>query len=148
MTEARPEEEWREVPGYPQLLASSWGRIMRKPHKSGTRTYRSKPTHGVVQRMSANYSRRSYHYRGIGNVKIHRIVCLAFHGVPPSPDMEVLHGDEDSHNNTPDNLSWGTRKENLNAPGFIAYCKTRTGKDNPAAKGIANRKQEQHASTS
>lgn len=125
---------------------------MRKPHRrqlpnGGTREYRSKPTYGVIQKLSANYTRRAYTYSGIGTLRVHRIVCLAFHGEPPVPNMDVMHLDEDSHNNTPENLSWGTRKENLNAPGYIAQCRARRGdKSNHAIH--RQRKQEQHASTS
>jgi len=54
------------------------------------------------------------------------------------PDgMEVLHQDEDGLNNRPSNLRWGTRKENLNAPGFLAYCRNRTGDNSPSRKAAA-----------
>jgi hypothetical protein len=46
-----------------------------------------------------------------------------------------MHKDDDSTNNCPDNLEWGTQKENLNTPAFIAYCKGRTGENNPFIKG-------------
>jgi hypothetical protein len=39
----------------------------------------------------------------------------------------VMHMDDDPGNNRPENLKWGTQKENLNAPQFIDYCKSRTG---------------------
>jgi len=45
-----------------------------------------------------------------------------------------MHLNENSADNRPENLAWGTQKENLNAPGFIAYCKTRTGDKHPRAK--------------
>ena len=48
-----------------------------------------------------------------------------------------MHLDENARNNKPENLRWGTQKENLNAPGFIAYCKSRTGDNNPYRKGKA-----------
>lgn len=73
--------------------------------------------------------------RSFGNMKIHRLVCEAFHGVPPFPKAVVIHLDEDATNNKPENLRWGTQKENLNMPGFIAYCKTRTKENSPATKG-------------
>lgn len=50
-----------------------------------------------------------------------------------------MHLNENAADNRPGNLAWGTQKENLNAPGFIAYCKRRTGNDNPHRKGIALR---------
>lgn len=60
--------------------------------------------------------------------KTHRVaplVCEAFHG--PSPAGHVcMHLDENSRNNRPENLAWGTQKQNLNAPGFLAYCRARS----------------------
>jgi len=68
--------------------------------------------------------------------KVARLICEAFHGPAPEDQPNVLHGDEDSSNNRPDNLSWGTQKENLNAPGFIAYCQARTGANSTHAKRL------------
>lgn len=34
-----------------------------------------------------------------------------------------MHINEDPLDNRPENLRWGTQKENLNAPGFIEYAK-------------------------
>ena len=56
-------------------------------------------------------------------------------GVAPNGMKICLHKDENAANNQPDNLKWGTQKENLNCPKFIAYCKTRTGENNPYVKG-------------
>ena len=67
--------------------------------------------------------------------KIARIVCEAFHGKPTKSNPICMHIDENAANNRADNLQWGTQKENLNAPGFIKYCKGRTGKNNPMIKG-------------
>jgi hypothetical protein len=67
--------------------------------------------------------------------KVSRLVCEAFNG-PPSKEKNVcMHLDENSRNNAPENLAWGTQKENLNAPKFIAYCHTRTWEDSPILKG-------------
>ncbi len=68
------------------------------------------------------------------------MVCEAFHGPQPANKPIVMHLDEDSHNNKPGNLKWGTMKENMNAPGFIASCKQRTGENSPSA--IAKRNNE------
>jgi len=43
---------------------------------------------------------------------VHRVVCEAFHGEPKSPRNHVRHLDGNKRNNRPDNLCWGTRKEN------------------------------------
>jgi len=74
-----------------------------------------------------------------GNIKVHRLVCEAFHGPPPFDRAVVIHLDENALNNKPENLKWGTQKENLNMPGYIAYCKSRTGENSPGAKGLKKR---------
>jgi hypothetical protein len=76
-----------------------------------------------------------YPRRGHKTLKIARLVCEAFHGEAPADKTYCLHIDENSRNNRPENLKWGTQKENLNYPGFIAYCKSRTGENNPHIKG-------------
>lgn len=45
-------------------------------------------------------------------ILVHRIVCIAFHGEPPSPRHEVAHGDGCRYNNHKDNLRWATHVEN------------------------------------
>lgn len=46
------------------------------------------------------------------SAKLHRIVLIAFAGLPPD-GCEVLHYDGDPANNHVENLRWGTRSENL-----------------------------------
>jgi len=43
--------------------------------------------------------------------RVHRLVAESFHGV--AKGMEVRHLDGNMHNNAPENLAWGTRKENM-----------------------------------
>lgn len=43
---------------------------------------------------------------------VHRLVCEAFYGPPPSDDMQVRHMDGDRTNNAPSNLDWGTQADN------------------------------------
>lgn len=44
---------------------------------------------------------------------IHRLVCLTFHGQPPTKDHEVRHLDGTRTNNCVENLKWGTVSENV-----------------------------------
>lgn len=64
--------------------------------------------------------------------KVHQLVCEAFHGPKPFPDAVVIHLDENALNNRPENLKWGTQKENLNMPKIKAYqrrvCREKFGK--------------------
>jgi HNH endonuclease len=70
-----------------------------------------------------------------GEHKVHRLVAEAFLGPPPFDGAVVMHIDENAANNRPSNLRWGSQKENLNAAGFIEYCKSRTGVNSPIVKG-------------
>ncbi len=120
-----PSEEWRNVPGRPLLQASSHGRIrtLGRIGKMGTREYRTNPTFGVITSAAQN-ARHVYfsrYIRHIGNVKVHRAVCLAFHGEPTFERAVVIHLNENSLDNRPANLKWGTQKENLNMPRFKEY---------------------------
>lgn len=138
------EEKWLPVPSKPEIMVSSLGRIklpdreMPMP-RGGIRTYTPKPTYGVTLKASktARHTYKGLYNKFFGNLKVHRLVCEAFHGPPPEGKTYVLHLDEDAHNNKPENLRWGSQKENLNAPGFIEYCKGRTGENSPMKKHLA-----------
>src|SRR5689334_19621872 len=122
-------EIWKPVPSCPGLMASSLGRICLPAvtyamPRGGTRTTTPKPIQGTVTRAArdATCLYRGVYSRLFGNIKVHRAVCEAFHGPAPSPQHVVLHIDENGLNNLPENLRWGTRKENQNAPGFKAWA--------------------------
>lgn len=109
--------EWRAIPSLPDYEASSAGTVRRRPFSQampngGTRTYGGTETTGAW-----DGARFIISYRGKSR-KIARLVCEAFHG--PANGRVCMHLDEDARNNRPDNLAWGTQKENLNFPGFKA----------------------------
>lgn len=139
-------EIWKPVPSFEGVEASSWGRICL-PQRTGKmpngaiRTYTPKPTYGCKTKASktARHFYMAIYSKYFGNIKIHRAVCEAFHGSPPFPKAVVIHLDEDATNNRPENIKWGTQKENLNMPKFIEYCKSRTGENNPFLKGRKNK---------
>lgn len=117
-------ELWRIVPSVPGLLASSHGRLMVAPYlgtmpAGGKRQYGGEPTTG-------QWDGKRFIYIANGKtLKVARLVCEAFNGQQPDDKPVCMHLDEDARNNRPENLAWGTQKENMNAPGFIAYCKAR-----------------------
>ena len=49
----------------------------------------------------------------IGQERVHRIVCTAYHGEPVGDKNVVDHIDTNRCNNRPDNLRWVTRMENI-----------------------------------
>lgn len=134
-------ETWKPVPSLKGVMASDQGRVLLPPrhapmHHGGFRLYAPKPTYGNITRAKKG---AAHEYRGIyakffGNIKIHQAVCEAFHGPKPFPKAVVIHLDENALNNRPENLKWGTQKENLNMPKFLEYCRTRRGKDQPRHK--------------
>jgi hypothetical protein len=142
-------EIWKPVPSKQGIMASSHGRILlpvrhyRMPHGGMVKT-RPKPIRGT--KTKATKTARHQYYgvmnRHFGNMKVHRLVCEAFHGPPPNERSVVIHLDEDALNNRPENLKWGTQKENLNMPNFIEYCRTRTGSNSTWAKRARKTKQQ------
>ncbi len=129
-------EIWRGIPSLPGVLASSHGRVMVAPYtaplpQGGTRSYGGEPTFGQWDGDRFIYVHKDKSY------KVARLVCEAFNGLATEGKNVCMHLDENALNNTPGNLAWGTQKENLNAPGFIEYCKGRTGENNPLIKGRA-----------
>ena len=133
-----PFEIWKLVPSVPGIEASSLGRIRVIPYKvpmphGGFRTY------GGVTNFGQWDGDRFIYNRGGKNktYKVARLVCEAFHGPAPKDKPNCLHDDEDARNNRPENLKWGTQKENLNYPGFLEYCKSRIGENSPIIKARA-----------
>lgn len=131
-------EIWRDVPSVPGVLVSSEGRIMHMPHrepmpKGGTRPYGGQPTFGVWNKADGRFitiiEGKTF--------KVHRLVAEAFHGPAPFAGAVVMHADENAANNRASNLRWGTQKENLNAEGFLEYCRSRVGERHPSAKARA-----------
>lgn len=127
-------EIWRLIPSVGDVLASSLGRLMVAPRVAesavGPRQYGGEPTFGQWDGKRFIYPRR-----GCKTLKVARLICEAFHGAPPFDGAVCMHLDENSRNNRPDNLKWGTQRENMQAPGYIAYCKSRVGEDSSTAKG-------------
>lgn len=125
-------EIWRLVPSVPGLLASSRGRVMVAP-KMGTGQNANKQYGGVARTGSWDGDRFILYWNGKTH-KVARLVCEAFNGPAPEGKNICMHIDEDSRNNVPTNLEWGTQKQNLNAPGFLEYCRGRTGENSPTIK--------------
>ena len=95
------------IPGFPGYYATNEGRIISM--KKGKIRYLADTCrldgHRYIRNtlVDAEGARRESY--------CHRFVALAFHG--PCPDgMQCRHLDGDMSNNRPENLVWGTAKEN------------------------------------
>ena len=143
-------ELWRPVPSEPGVLVSNLGRVLLQPSyaplpNGGYRAYFPEPREGQIAKSSGT-ARHQYRHVMVKRVsnglrrqqprKVHQLVCEAFHGPKPFPEAVVIHLDENALNNRPENLKWGTQKENMNAPGFLAYCEGRTGDSSPRRKSV------------
>lgn len=131
-------EIWRLVPSTPGLLASSKGRILVVPKLGDLPNGGQRQYGGIARKGSWDGARYIFQWQG-KTYKVARLVCEAFHGAAPEGKNVCMHLDENSRRNEPANLQWGTQKENLNFPGFIEYCESRTGENNPFIKGRKRR---------
>ena len=127
-------EIWRDIPSLPEYQASSFGRIQRIPYEApmprgGTRVYGGKPWSGT---STTDEPRLVFQFRG-KTYKVAKVVCEAFHGPKPFPQAVAMHRNENIKDNRPGNLCWGTQKQTLNKPSFIAYCWSRVGVRSPTA---------------
>ena len=129
-------ELWRLVPSVTGILASSRGRIMVIPRFGDLPNGGHRQYGGFARKGSWDGERYIFQWQG-KTYKVARLVCEAFRGPAPEGKNICMHLDENAQNNVPTNLQWGTQKENLNAPGFLKYCASRTGKNNPFIKGRA-----------
>lgn len=101
--------EWRPVPGWPRYEASADGRVRsieRTRFGPPPRVLKStKIPNGYWSITLCRADERKQTY-------VHRVVCMAFHGLPPTPKHEVAHFDGNKDNNAATNLRWVTKSEN------------------------------------
>ena len=105
MLEVFDREIWCEYKGRIYLVRDN-GAIRRLP-KEGTRLSR----YDNVWTFGTKNPKTGYMIF-TGNIRVHQVVCTAFHGVEPEPHMVVDHIDTNRCNNRSENLRWLTRIEN------------------------------------
>lgn len=122
-------EEWRDVPSFAGLIqVSSLGRVKSfcRYSSGAIMTQFHDPVSGyqkVTLQLSPGRKK---------TVRVHRLVCEAFHGAPPSESHEVAHSDGKRTNNRPENLRWATCKEN--SSDCLKHGTRLFGERNPSAK--------------
>ena len=103
---------WRAVPGYPELEASNLGTVRRVLATQTGYTARA----GYVYQnkvMPNGYCMTRFTSDGTQyNVMTHRLIALAFLGLPKEATMVVNHKDHNRQNNCPENLEWVTQRCN------------------------------------
>ena len=113
-------EEWRPIPGMEGYEASSRGRIRSLDrivlvHMPCGRVYH-RAIKGRILIPNRAGKHRQYPCLNFGKkrgkIYVHRMVCLAFHGEPPTPEHEVAHGNRDTFDNSKNNVRWATHHEN------------------------------------
>ena len=65
-------------------------------------------------------------------IRVHQLICDAFHGLAPSSKHVVRHLDGSQTNNRPSNLAWGTQTENM--ADMEAHGRRSRGESRPLAK--------------
>ena len=104
-------EEWRPIPGFDGYEVSDTGFIRSWRGRYGRR---AEPRTLSQRTDPAGYITTAIQHPDGRNmpVLVHRMVCMAFHGLPPEGKPHVCHWDGNPANNTPGNLRWGSREDN------------------------------------
>lgn len=101
---------WLAVPGWEGFYEVSDAgevRSLRDNHGTGRlRTVRPNPVATRYLRVTLSRPGRKQ------NVRLHKLVLLAFRGPPPTPAHEGAHANGDAHDCRLENLRWATRTEN------------------------------------
>lgn len=109
-----PEEQWREVQGYPAYQVSNQGRVRSLPRLIAYRDGRDRPTKGQIRTPILTHGCGYYHvilHPGRKMHYIHRLVAAAF--VDGFRDgLVVNHKDGVKTNNDASNLEWVTPQQN------------------------------------
>jgi hypothetical protein len=125
-----PEQHvWIPVVGYESIYSVSSSGQVRNSKTEKFLTPRPVRSRSQLEKDNTQYWTVGLYKDGVRkNKKIHRVVCRAFHGEPPTEKYEVGHWDNDTSNNSKDNVYWTTHKDNLDHhPDGCAcpYCKSK-----------------------
>ena len=97
----------QDIPGFEGRYAAGFdGRIYSGVHGYWRSLIASNSQKGypVVSIVYEDGSKHTHH--------LHSLVCSAFYGKRPAPDIQVRHLDGNPGNGRPSNLAWGTQYEN------------------------------------
>lgn len=96
-------------------------------------TWETGPTETSVTLFPREFGGR-YLCVTVGNKswRLNRLILTVFGREPPFPEAEARHLDGDKYNNRPENLCWGTRRENIDDT--IRHGRTTKGERHPGVK--------------
>lgn len=97
----------KEIPEHEGYLADSDGNIYSSRGKKLKKLAPAQGKNGYQWVSVKRDMGRRYHN------SLHRLTCMAFHGLPPGPFHTASHIDGNMHNNKASNLMWETQKDNL-----------------------------------
>ena len=123
-------ENWRSVPGYPdieisdELVVRSKARTTEYDHSLWGRQTRCFPSKVLTTQKQHKDGYLTVFVNSVRRpVGLHVIVCAAFHGASPAGKPYALHRDGNPANCAPGNLYWGDHADNARdalAHGVIA----------------------------
>lgn len=107
---------WLPIPGFPYHEVTADGRVRSLDHDLVNKRGRHCFFPGRELRTTIDQDGyRVLTLVGGGRrykTSVHRLICLAIHGEPPTPQHQVRHLNGDCSDNRPENLRWGTVTEN------------------------------------
>ena len=125
-------ERWRPCPGYECCFeVSDFGHVRRRAHATGARAGRV--LKGSIGTTGYPVVGLRHHHRRCATVSVHRLVALAFLGIPP-PGIEVNHKDGNKLNSHVTNLEYVTRGGNQLHSYQIGIMKPTRGERSGKAK--------------
>ena len=95
----------KEIPEYPGFYATDTGMIFSV--RSGSRRILSQTLHQGYYRVHIKASKNAWN-----RVPVHQLVLFAFYGPKPFDGAVCRHLNGNPLDNRPENLKWGTAKEN------------------------------------
>ena len=104
--------EWRDIPQYSKYQASSTG-LIRTKYKS----VKTPAFHILIPSKKRKFKYICYTVTKDNgkrvSVYLHSLIVRAFHGEKPFDKAVTRHIDGNHLNNSPQNLVWGTQRENI-----------------------------------
>lgn len=135
-------EIWKPIPRYKGYEASSLGRVRSIPRYVSQESDRQTSYKRLMKgKVLKPWLSGTFEYETVGlcirgkviHRSVHILICLAFHGLPPSEKRKnALHKDGDRYHNIPNNIYWGSSVENYKD--MVLHGKDRLGEKHPNVK--------------